>query len=317
MSSPATADNPNITITATFSSTEGNQPLQDALYSSFRYDDPPCNRFNIRSPGATIYGYIQRLVVSQVQIQYDIPTVIPDLNDELYMIFPPAGSIEGIIIPYGYYTPEELAALLQIEIRNNTTAVDMDVTFDPSFGFKFESAAHPFIFADPELLDVPDRPTVYKAYRLLGISQDNTTPTNVGNVQESIGYPNFLYTPYIDILSDTLTNYQMVKDTNTSTIKPKGLIARVYLSGNGNIQPTEYAPNVSGSSRALGSTPFVVTADLNSPKIIKWSPDVAVPNIDFELRDCYGELIPGPEFGHSTEFQMTLLCVEGGEWRGE
>jgi hypothetical protein len=148
----------------------------------------------------------------------------------------------------------------------------------------------------------------------LGISKDNTTSVNGDNIQESIGYPNFLYTPYIDILSDVLTNYQTVKDTNTSTFKPKGLIARVYLSGNGSLQPTEYAPNVSGSSRALGSTPFTVTADLNSPKVIRWNPDVAVPSVDFQLRDCYGDLIPTTEDGYNTEFQMTLLCVEGREW---
>ena len=73
---------------------------------------------------------------------------------------------------------------------------------------------------------------------------------------------------------------------------------------------TSSSGTVSGI-KALGSEPFVVTADLNSPKIIRWSPDVAVPNIDFQLRDCYGDLIPDI---FPTEFQMTLLCVEGREW---
>ncbi len=117
--------------------------------------------------------------------------------------------------------------------------------------------------------------------------------------------PNFLYTPYIDFYSDVLTNYQNMKDTNTSVAKPKGLIARVYLSGNGNLQDQT-------ATMALGSAPFVVTADMNSPKIIRWSPDVAVPSIDFQLRDCYGDLLPtSPDTDAlSTEFQMTLLCVE-------
>jgi hypothetical protein len=54
-----------------------------------------------------------------------------------------------------------------------------------------------------------------------------------------------------------------------------------------------------------------MTADLNTPKVIQWSPDVAVPSIDFQLRDCYGDLIPGDVERYPTEFQMTLLCIEG------
>lgn len=310
MSSPATATNANIIITATYSTTKNIQPLQDALYASFRNLSPPCNDFNIRSPGALIYGYIQRMVVSQIQVQYNIPTVIPGKNDNITLIIPPGpADTYDVGIPYGFYTPDELAAVLQIQIQNNTPATDMVVVFNPANGFKFTSAAHPFTFLDPEFLDEEDQSITYKTYRLLGITR-NETGFDTANQIESSEYPNFLYTPYIDILSDVLTNYQTVKDTNTSTFKPKGLIARVYLSGNGNVQST--AP-----TSALGTQPFVVTADLNSPKVIKWTPDVAVPNIDFQLRDCYGDLIPTTEDGYNTEFQMTLLCVEGREWHGE
>ena len=60
-------------------------------------------------------------------------------------------------------------------------------------------------------------------------------------------------------------------------------------------------------------------------KIIRWSPDEAVPSLDFQLRDQYGDLIytsfnnenqdlpepnPLPESVFYTEFQMTLLCIE-------
>ena len=121
--------------------------------------------------------------------------------------------------------------------------------------------------------------------------------------QPSSDYPNFLYTPYIDIYSDVLTNYQKVKDTNTSTTKKKGMVARVYLSGTGTIQVTQ-------TTDALGTQPFVMTADLNNPKVIQWSTDIAVPNIDFQVYDQYEELIPGGNNGFSTEFQITLLCIE-------
>jgi hypothetical protein len=101
-----------------------------------------------------------------------------------------------------------------------------------------------------------------------------------------------------------LTNYQKIKDTNTSIIAPKGLVARLYFSGVG-------SPQTTGSLSALGTAPFVMTADLNFPKVITWTPEQTVTSIDFQLRDCYGDLLPGYEEGYSTEFQMTLLCTEG------
>jgi hypothetical protein len=77
----------------------------------------------------------------------------------------------------------------------------------------------------------------------------------------------------------------------------------VYLSGVGNPQTT------TGTS-ALGSAPFIMTADLNSPKVIRWTPDVTVTQIDIQVKDQYGDLLPGYDKGFNTEFQMTLLCVE-------
>jgi len=179
----------------------------------------------------------------------------------------------------------------------------MTVVFDEKDGFTFTTTGTQFYFPDP--IAVPlvglDALNVYKTYKMLGITIANGVPAPV---QNSFDYPNFLYTPYIDIYSDVLTNYQDVKDTTTAPSKFKGMIARVYLSGTGNIQDTV------GTS-ALGSRPYVMTADLNTPKVIQWSPDVAVPSIDFQLFDQYSELLPGPEEGFSTEFQMTLLCIEG------
>lgn len=294
-----------------------SQPVSTALYGAFQDVSPFANDFNIQSPNALINGYIQRIVVSQIQVQYNIPTVNQNLNDTFYIYSSTAGDFYQITIPFGFYTPDELAAFMQIAIRATTgdlggaPITDMLVTFDPILGFKFNSVTNEFDFPDPVLLKGQNNLSdslinnIYKTYKMIGIGLFNTDPPR--NTQFSFNYPNFLYTPYIDIFSDVLTNYQNIKDTNTSIAKPKGLIARVYLSGVGNPQTTT-------ASLALGSAPFTMTADLNSPKIIKWTPDVAVPSIDFQVRDCYGDLIPGAADGYSTEWQMTLLCVEGREW---
>lgn len=291
-------------VTQRYDITSSAQPITNALAGSYNDTEPYFYNFEIRSPGALIYGYIQRIVVSQIQLQYNVPTVCKNRND-IFTIATSGPVFTNITIPYGFYTPDELAAVLQGLITSDPTlsALNMTVTFNNRLGFTFTSTnSTPFYFPDPTGLAGFD--DIFRTYRLLGITIANAVPAVS---QTSFQYPNFLYTPYIDIYSDVLTNYQTVKDTNTSVAKPKGLIARVYLSGVGN-------PQITTDTTALGTAPFVMTADLNSPKVIRWNPDVAVPNIDFQLRDCYGDFIPGQEEGLHTEFQMTLLCVEGREW---
>jgi hypothetical protein len=286
-----------------------DQPISTYLEKQYTGGPPFSNDFIISSPAALIYGYISRIVVSQIQIQYNIPTVINGVNNR-FLIADITNALYPVTIPYGYYVPDELAAALQTAI-NAVPALGLlnfTVIYDTLSGFQFDTTAGDFYF--PSLIAIRAEPTetdqtvtiALKTYRLLGINQGSNFPANQHTSQV---FPNFLYTPYIDFYSDVLTNYQTVKDTNTSVSKPKGLIARVYLSGNGNLQSQS-------ATAALGSEPFVVTADMNSPKIIKWSPDVAVPSIDFQLRDCYGDLIPTTPTTDalSTEFQMTLLCVE-------
>ena len=274
------------------------------------YDGKPYgNSFTIQSPGSLIYGYITKIVVSQVQIQYNVPTVNEDLNDTFYIDV--AGSRFEINIDHGFYYPDELAAYLQTTIRAEDPVLfaSLFVIFFPRNGFIFNNTAsgNAISFPEPEVvrqafnLSAGEVTNLYKTYRMLGITTDNDIPSLIQNSQD---YPNFLYSPYIDIFSDVLTNYQKVKDTDTSVIRPKGLLARLYLSGVGNPQRTD-------STSALGTTPFIMTADLNFPKVIRWTPDQTVTSVDIQLRDCYGDLLPGYENGYSTEFQMTLLCTEG------
>jgi len=281
-----------------------NQPVSTALEAQYNDSQPYSNNFSINSPGALIYGYINRIIVSQIQLSYNIPTVCMGKNDKFYII---GANTLAITIPHGFYYADELAATLQTELRKDSNWQNVTVAFFPRDGFVFDSEDYDIHFPTYEEIfenlgsEAPSSDLIYKTYRLLGMTIQNSVP---GNTQTSFDYPNFLYTPYIDIYSDVLTNYQNIKDTNTSIEKPKGLVARIYVSGTGQIQ-------VTGSTSALGTAPFVMTSDLNTPKVIRWTPDVAVPSIDFQLLDQYGEFIPGASEGYSTEFQMTLLCVEG------
>jgi hypothetical protein len=293
--------------------TDTVSPFNSFLQQIYLESPPFSNNFTLQSPTSYIYGYVNKIVVSQIQIEYNVPTVNTNLNDKFYIVDAstlPYHTFHLITIPNGFYYADELAAAIQTLIRAATPFTTMTVQFVPRDGFVFASAApyaNDFYFPDIANLQAylftnytNTITNVLKTYRLLGITIQNSNPALE---QRSAAYPNFLYTSFIDIFSDSLTNYQDVKDTNSSVPNPKGLMSRIYISSTGNIQSTT-------STSALGTEPFIMTSDLNNPKIIKWTPDVAVTQIDIQLRDQYGNFLPGPEQGYPTEFQMTLLCSE-------
>lgn len=288
-------------------------PVDTTLLSLYARTPPHSDNFNIQAPAALIYGYIQRIVVSQIQLEYNIPTVVQSKNSTLP--FFTGGLLYTVVLPYGFYAPDELAAYVEIAMNNLVAGLNMVVTYANGGGYTFTATSNFYFPSDNQIQAVAIRSAdqiraILRTYRLFGITvQNSTSPANPTGflTTTSTTVPSFLYTSYIDIYSDVLTNYQTIKDSNTQINNYKGMVARIYLSGNGGIQTTFPAT-------ALGSAPFVATADLNSPKIIRWTPDVAVPTIDFQMRDQYGDLIPVQNGEYNTEFQMTLLCVEGREW---
>jgi hypothetical protein len=317
-----------------------DQPIQDVLVAQYINSGPPPNDFSITAPGALMNGYIDKIIVSQIQLQYNLPTVVPERND-LMLVSVETGNATSVFttygfnIPYGFFNPDELSAMLQVFLNQAVYGYGEDghftVQYNQGFttliapaGFEvlLEDGSKRFFFPDPTTrnLDDPDKQRVLKTYKLFGFTLQNAEPEFPA--QNSWSTPDFLYTPYIDIYSDALTNYQKLKDTDTATSRRKGLVSRVYLSGVGTPVTTTggYTNVTTGSS--LGSSPFVLTYDLNTPKVINWTPDTAVNSIDFQVRDCYGDFLfsslprgnlvegyLGEAF--NTEFQMTLLCIEG------
>lgn len=312
-----------------------NQPVSNTLRGEYESLGPYANDFQITAPNALMNGYIDKIILSQVQLQYNLPTIVPDGNDLLLIVYetPQVEFVFRIIeLPYGFYTPDALAALLFVTLNEEIPIGLWQVQFFGETGldqgYTITNTTIRFFFPTPATAAVPpfsqsraniDR--LLKTYKLFGFNIFNNS---LENTHHSWSAPQFLYTPFIDIYSDALTNYQNLKDTDTSSSRRKGLLARIYLSGVGNpvISSAAYispAGDIITSSEALGSKPFSLTYDLNTPKVIKWTVDSAVNSLDFQMRDCYGDLlftvVPSLEVGNeieqwNTEFQMTLLCVE-------
>lgn len=324
-----------------------NQPVQNTLIAQYFNRPPYSNDFQITAPNALMNGYIDKVIVSQIQLQYNVPTVIPDVNDQFLIFVETAVGTNVyfsvlITIPYGFYTGEEIAAVIDARLQSFPATTGQ---FDVGYGqliYTIENTQNRrCFFPSPDYIlsetSYTDNDVVrfLKAYRYLGMSLANAIPNTE---QQSSTSVQFIYSPYIDIYSDALTNYQKLKDTDTSTSRRKGLVARMYLSGVGNPQITAQGQtstadmtfsynDISGTGTvntkyangvAFGTSPFAITFDLNSPKIVNWTPDTAINSLDFQMRDCYGELLfcalPGATINqtqvYNSEWQMTLLCVE-------
>ena len=319
--------------------TGGVAPQDTSLINLYSGLGQPGNNFLLESSSALIYGYINTLIVSQIQIDYRIPTIVPS-NDvfsitdrtlplrkgnDTFLIGVTISSVltfNLVTIPYGFYNPPELATMLQALLQavpglNSATVIYTNANV-PGSGAPIEpgyGGGNGFVI-ETNNANLISFPTVtqmlgsgasqaqiivfLKTYRTLGIESSPTgqPPANYYLTQS----PNFLFTSYLDIQSFNLTKFQKIKDTDTSTLKRSSLIARTYLSAIGDPQSTS-------SLHSVGSEPFLITMDLNSAKVIQWSPDETIYSLDFAVYDQYGDLAYWHN-NYPTEFQITLLCSE-------
>ena len=250
-------------------------------------------------------GYFTRLAVTQIQFQWNLPTIITGYNDR-FTIFGGSPAIDAtIVIPQGYYTPAVLAALLQALLQAAIPSGGFTVTFTAANGaFQITSTSN-FVVGG---LPLGGGANVFTRTALtLGFF--NTAPpatTFIGTP------PTMLATRFVDICSSTLTKFQRVKDV-TSLPNPTitNIIARVYPVAP-NTRINTLADGALTDSSAVGSCPFTICIDYNTPKSIKWSPDEPLSNFDLQLRDENGALLPWnpTSGGPACEYQLTILASE-------
>lgn len=92
-----------------------------------------------------------------------------------------------------------------------------------------------------------------------------------------------VYTQYIDICSPSLCQAQYVRDGNTNqTVIRRDLIARIYIASEVSLP----------ASDAIGTRPFTIHRQFKNAKIMKWTAERSVDNIDLTLYDQFGNQIP-------------------------
>jgi hypothetical protein len=112
------------------------------------------------------------------------------------------------------------------------------------------------------------------------------------------GYASAQYTPYIDIESNLLTKNQNVADGTSQMRAGPSKLARLYLA------PSEPTPRVitivygaggvydSSTDNAFGTSAFVLHREFATPKIISWNTTENIDVVDLQVRDYRGNLVP-------------------------
>ena len=286
-------------------------PIRQPAYAQLLVDSEdrqagqPANNFTIYRNQALLYGYFFRLAITQIQFNWDFPTIVRDVNDVFGITDTTAGITYTPRIQAGYYNPTTLAAAVETALHGNATFLSYTCVYYPlTNSLRIESNnTNNFVFVS--YTTFPTESADYTLYR-------NTARTigiplvgiDVASPFKTLAVPQLIYTQYVDIISRTLTKFQRVKDTDTSNQNPKSfIVARLYLCPPNTLIETT-------ATTGLGSHPFFICTDYNSPKYIKWSPDEALAEIDLQVVDENGNELYWDPDNANWSYEFTLLASE-------
>ena len=275
-----------------------------------------------------VYGYFGRVALTQMMLKYQQQTITAGYNDvfSIALATSAAGPVfasANVTIPPGYYTREQLAAELQVQLRAANAALNAATVIAPrevgnpvGDGFLINTGSA-FVFMAVLVSPGLSEAVVLQRLRclrtlgfsrpILGYPDINTsaalaTPTYW--LSASGTAPNLLPTDYVDIVSTAITNYKDAKDANSSVGSPGAVLGRVWLTeGSSNVTNNPTDPT------DVGDSPITVTKSWSSPNWCQWSPNQTLNSIDIRLLDMYGSTLPWTSM-NQTEWSATLTLTE-------
>jgi hypothetical protein len=316
------------------------------LVPSATQNNNPASNYNMSLQRNLLSGYFHRLTVSEVNLQWNIPTI----NSQNYIFCLSAGDSSGnvasanVSLTLDYYTYTELAAALQAKIRSAFSALTPNLNaLTVEWTTRYLGSGYTFVFKtnNPNVIiqfetSLADETGViggdisaatramYKLYNMIGVT--NALTNDLADVLYTIpSYPTLIYTSYIDIISNKLSQFMRVKDSETSWSADTSVITRVYLSNTNGISAPVVEPSVPSGTTfdtyAVGSRPFVLNYSPNTVKNIKWEPGQSIIDFDIRVIDEFGDQVPWnakltqpsePDtfISEIFEFQLTVLASE-------
>jgi hypothetical protein len=267
-------------------------------------------------------GQVKRFYVSDISF----PWVTPNVNERNNVIMVKdqvTNKYYYRIINEGFYTPQELATQINIDLSGQDGNGWIDATtnlVDSSWNQPWNCTVGPktlrfFLESDPNgnswepvisaetMTQVLQKKYNSNLYDVMNFSfQFTNNGVNDKETEWFGGIPSMAYTKYIDICSKTLTKYQNLKDTLTQQ-NYNDVVYRLYLD-------SELGAPLSNST-LFASRPCVsLYRQIKNPKYILWNPNEMLNSIDIQLRDDKGDLLYIPEPEWESNYLITMQMSE-------
>ncbi len=276
----------------------------------------PYNNFTIQKGFPLQQGQIMNIKLSEVLFPYNIPN-INEYNNTFGISNDPDGVIYvPITVPTGYFTGSTLATeindLIAIGLPTNTPTLTYNGNSN-IFTFTQSGVGHPVsIFP---ILSTGGGSPVFTTNAPI------TSPSILSLMGFNFATQNYLvpaavlvggsapmvYTQYIDICSDVLTQYQNLPDASTGTPNLQHVICRLYIANETSTS------NSDGEGNPLfpGMIPFVIHRQFKNPKVMKWNNQNSVDRVDIQLYDDAGRALRLPVDNTTyQDFQITFQSSE-------
>lgn len=283
------------------------------------------SRVFINNQESVLFGYMTRVALTEICIQYSIPNVNSYNNTMTIGMYDLSGVYQSAVrlrIPIRFYTGPGLGNTLARLLNTNAelTAFFGPNTFSVSinglvcggnapvlpafFGTTQVSSDGSFIIeTTSELGRFAVMPCNSTITGLAKLDDDVTnmmgiTPTQTSNdsyIQLQGGYSSMQYTAYVDVTSTQLTRNQVIRDGSSR----KGgigssLLARVYFA-NEDFLKREYSITydaegifVDSTDNAIGTAEGVFRREFSYPKQIQWNNTENIDIIDIQVLDSKG-----------------------------
>lgn len=323
------------------------RPNANMVLSSRDRNTPSAANYNSAVYSQTnqniLQGQVYCISVSEVNFPYDIPNVQLDRTDEFLLTNLDTAAGLVVALTPGFYTGTEMANTLNASIAAAAAIVGENpsnvptVVYDATENlFSINPPAAPFapqawVMTSPYTFPAPGYPNAQPTNQLgkdlpsiMGFLpiQGNAIPGSPGvsalyiinnaylgpsvippaiprgDVSAAEAAP-LVFTQYIDICSPQLCKFQYFRDGSTTNLARRSdIVCRLYIVNNVALPTTDVD----------GTRPFVINRQYQNARVMRWTADNAVGQIDINLYDDVGQ--PLQITWQPRPYQITFLAYE-------
>ena len=242
--------------------------------------------FTITRSQALLNGFFTRIAVTEVVLNWEEPNIRTGSNDDFSVTKTATGVTYTITLSSGQYTIAQ--CLDQIVILLNGAGTGLTWSISGIGALCSLTSTGAFTVGNT---------TLAVDLGLFG---------GASSTSQYLFGPNLQFYSYLDIVSDQLTYNQSVKDAST-TINDHNVLCRWYMAWDTQPQLDAY-----GFPILMGYTSFSCRRIFNSPKQIRWMPNMPIGNLTFQIYPDGASRVlqQNTDTANPSSLQMTLQVSE-------